>query len=140
MRLLGVGELAGLHARGIRKQERDPILRNARIREETQRAHMRALIAIPPAKFPELRRIERFHIDLTRVAPAQQQLAEDELHGALEPVRAGLSTHLGDRITFELHQAVGPWAVRFTVHDDSPVADCTDSLTDVNHDVDPEDL
>ncbi len=131
MRLLGTGELAGLKARGRAKQEFDPILRNQRVREETQRAHMRALISVPPRDFPraELGRIERFHVELVRVAPEKNQLPIEELHDALSPVRAGVADFLGgnrERIQFMHLQAVGPWAVRFSVWDASPVAVLTD--------------
>lgn len=119
MRLLGTGELAGLKARGLAKLERDPILRNQRVREERWRAQARALIAIPPAKHPDLRRVELFCVEITRVAPLQHQLAEAELGQSLEPVAQGIGDYLR-RCRFEYRQAVGPWCVRFTVSDDSP--------------------
>lgn len=119
MRLLGSGNLPGLKARGAHRLERDPILRNARIRTETQRAHMRALIDIAPAKFPRayLGRVERFAVELTRVAPNTQQLVEAQLAASLEPVLAGVLMHLGgpERCDVTYRQAVGPWAVRFRV-------------------------
>ncbi len=125
MRLLGNGTLSGLKARGLAKQERDPILRNQRIREETQRAHMRTLMAVPPAKFPggELGRIELFQVNLIRVAPAKHQLPVDELPGALEPVRAGVAMHMdpsGKRLRFSFAQVIGPWAVCFTIYEATP--------------------
>jgi len=118
MTLLGAGELAGLKARGLAKQERDPSLRNERIRAERQRAHMRALLAIPPAKFRpgEIGRIWCFLVAIVRVAPAQHQVAAAELPGSLEPVAQGVADHLR-RCRFEYAQAVGPWAVRFTVYE-----------------------
>ncbi len=129
MRLLGTGELAGLKARGLAKQEFDPILRNGRIREERRRAHMRALIAVPPRDFPraELGRVERFVVELVRVAPSNHQLVATEVPASLEPVRAGVADHLDPsaaRIHFVHLQAVGPWAVRFSVWED--IATLTD--------------
>lgn len=140
MRLLGAGELTGLKARGLAKQERDPILRNERLRSERQRAHMRALIAVPPAKFRpgELGRIERFHVELVRVAPAQHQLPAEQLPAALEPVRSGIALHLGrdERgIGFVFSQAIGPWSVRFSVHEDAPTQSSDEAALNF---VDPE--
>lgn len=119
MTLLGSGDLPGLKARGEHRLERDPILRNQRIRTESQRAHMKALIAVPPAKFPRgyLGRVERFAVELTRVAPGSQQLTEAQLAASLEPVLAGVLMHLGgpERCDVTYRQDVGPWAVRFRV-------------------------
>lgn len=124
MNLLGTGELVGLKARGLHKLEKDPILRNQRIRTERQRAHMRALITVPPKNFPRqaLARVTKFHIVLTRVAPVTQQLVEQELAASLEPVRLGVVDYIGhEELTgFEFKQAQGPWGVRFSIFDASP--------------------
>ena len=127
MRTLGAGELTGINVRHPHRLEHDPILRNGRLREEQRRAHMRALISVPPKAFSpgELARVPRFLVELIRVAPGP--LLEDPAT-AMAHLAAGICLHLGvapdgKRVRFEYRQERGPCCVRFVVSDDWTVLD-----------------
>lgn len=122
MRTLGAGELPWLRTHDVSRQELNPVLRKTRLRAEQQRAHMRALIVVPPKAFPrgELARIERFLVELIRVAPGAP-LTDPAT--AMAHIAAGICMHLGvdpsgPRVRFTYRQERGPWSVRFVVNDD----------------------
>lgn len=122
MRLLGTGTLPGLRARGLAKLEVDTYTRNQRIKADRQRAEMRALIAVPPRSFPPGQFARTvFHVEVIRVAPASQQLPEQQLDASLKPVAQGIADHLR-RCSFAYLQVLGPWAVEFRVYDAEPTA------------------
>lgn len=129
MKLLAKAELNGIRTRGLNQQERDPIARNARVRDERSRARMRALIALPPRNWPpgHLSKLKLL-VELTRVSPKGRLDAHDNLRGALKHCVDGICDHLGvddgdeSRIRFTYAQETGPWAVRFTVSEDEPNA------------------
>lgn len=133
MRTLGAGELPWLRTRDVSRMELSPVLRNTRLRAEQQRAHMRALIAVPPKAFfrGELARIPRFLVELIRVAPGPA-LADPA--ASMAHIAAGICLHLGvdpagPRVRFEYRNERGPWSVRFVVSEDF-VDTCTcDELT-----------
>lgn len=126
MKLLGVGESNGLRTRSLNDQERDPIHRNRRVKDERERARMRALIALPPRTWTRghLAAGKRLVVELTRVAPGQPLDDHDNLRGALKAYVDGIADHLGvddgdrTRVRWLYAQERGPWAVRFTVSEE----------------------